>query len=61
MLVNTGRLAKLMGAETVIVGMRPETAATMVRMGNLLQEVQGALNLEDGLALLAEQSSKKAG
>jgi rsbT antagonist protein RsbS len=33
MLDNTGKMAKLMGTETVIVGMRPAVAATLVRMG----------------------------
>src|SRR5688572_19734041 len=32
-LTETGRMAKLMGAKTVIVGMRPAVAATLVRMG----------------------------
>src|ERR1051325_10954978 len=33
MLANTAKMAKLMGTETVIVGMRPAVAATLVRMG----------------------------
>jgi rsbT antagonist protein RsbS len=51
-LAETGRMARLMGATTVLVGMRPEVAATLVRMGFSLEGIQAALNLEDGLKLL---------
>jgi rsbT antagonist protein RsbS len=51
-LVETGRMARLMGAATVLVGMRPEIAATLVRMGYMMEGVDTALNLEEGLALL---------
>jgi rsbT antagonist protein RsbS len=51
-LAETGRMAKLMGTSTVLVGMRPEVAATLVRMGYGLEGVQTALDLDDGLALL---------
>jgi rsbT antagonist protein RsbS len=51
-LAETGRMAKLMGAETVLVGMRPEIAATLVRMGYLMDGVRTALDLEEGLAQL---------
>jgi rsbT antagonist protein RsbS len=49
---ETGRMARLMGARTVLVGMRPEVAATLVRMGYAMEGVQTALNVDDGLALL---------
>lgn len=51
-LAETGRMAKLMGTATVLVGMRPEVAATLVRMGYVLEGVRTALNLDDGLSLL---------
>jgi rsbT antagonist protein RsbS len=51
-LAETGRMAKLMGTSTVLVGMRPEVAATLVRMGYGLEGVRTALDLDDGLALL---------
>jgi rsbT antagonist protein RsbS len=51
-LADTGRMAKLMGTQMVLVGMRPEVAATLVRMGYGMEGVQTALNLDDGLALL---------
>jgi rsbT antagonist protein RsbS len=52
MLANTGKMAKLMGAETVIVGMRPAVAATLVRMGYFMSGIRTALNLQEGLELL---------
>jgi rsbT antagonist protein RsbS len=51
-LADTGRMAKLMGTETVIVGIRPEVAATLVRMGYTMTGVRTALNVDEGLALL---------
>jgi rsbT antagonist protein RsbS len=58
-LADTGRMAKLMGAATVLVGMRPEIAATLVRMGYSMEGVDTALNLEEGLdALLSKQGSR---
>jgi len=51
-LTDTGKMAHLMGAETVIVGMRPEVAATLVRMGYSFGTVRTALNVDEGLALL---------
>jgi rsbT antagonist protein RsbS len=55
MLANTGKMAKLMGTETVIVGMRPAVAATLVRMGYFMQGIETALSLEEGLAVLANR------
>lgn len=51
-LAETGKMARLMGADTVIVGMRPEVAATLVRMGYLMEDVGTALDLELGIAAL---------
>jgi rsbT antagonist protein RsbS len=51
-LADTGKMASLMGAETVLVGMRPEVAATLVRMGYLMTGIRTALNVDEGLALL---------
>ncbi len=51
-LADTGRMAKLMGTQMVLVGMRPEVAATLVRMGYGMEGVRTALNLDEGLALL---------
>jgi len=57
-LADTGRMAKLMGTETVIVGMRPEVAATLVRMGYTMAGVRTALNVDEGLIVLARRGRK---
>ena len=46
-------VARLRGAETVIVGVSPEIAFTMVRLGMSIANVHTALDLEQGLHLLA--------
>ena len=51
-LAETARMAKLMGTTSVLVGMRPEVAATLVQMGYAMDGVHTALNLEEGLAAL---------
>jgi len=57
-LANTGKMAKLMGTETVIVGMRPAVAATLVRMGYFMSGIRTALSLQEGLELQAERLQK---
>ncbi len=59
-LAESGRMARLMGAQTVLVGMRPEIAATLVRMGYEMAGIQTALNLEEGLALLRRDRRTKS-
>lgn len=46
------QVARLRGAATVIVGVRPDVAITMARLGTSLHPVSTALDLEEGLALL---------
>jgi rsbT antagonist protein RsbS len=46
---------KLRGAETVIVGIQPDVAFSMVRLGLSLAGAETALDLEDGLALLDQR------
>lgn len=49
---NMAAMAKALGAETVLVGMRPAVAITIVELGLTLQDVHTALNVEAGMALL---------
>jgi rsbT antagonist protein RsbS len=58
-LADTGKMASLMGADTVLVGMRPEVAATLVRMGYLMTGIRTALNVDEGLALLNSSSRNR--
>lgn len=46
-------MARLRGARTVIVGIQPEVAFTMVRLGMGTGDVPTALDLEEGLAMLS--------
>jgi rsbT antagonist protein RsbS len=45
-------MTKLRGAQTVIVGIQPEVAFAMMRLGLLLEGVATALDLGEGLAFL---------
>jgi len=45
-------MTRLRGAVTVIVGIQPEVAFSMVQLGMSLEDVHTALDLEEGLALL---------
>src|SRR5438067_13106871 len=51
MLANTPKIAKFMGTETVIVGMPPAVAATLVRMGCFIEAITSTRSLEGGLLL----------
>lgn len=49
---NIGSMAKIMDAETVVVGMQPAVAITLVELGLELKGVHTALNVEKGMELL---------
>lgn len=49
---NIAQMTQLIGARTVIVGIQPDVAFSMVQLGLTLQGTETALDLEDGLALL---------
>jgi len=49
---SMAHMIMLRGAETVIVGIQPEVAFSMVQLGLKLEGVSIALDLEEGLALL---------
>ena|SRR5579871_3893040 len=49
----------LCGAETVVVGIAPEVAFSMVQMGLTLENMPAALDLEAGLSLLDERLERR--
>ena len=51
---NIGSMSKIMDAETVVVGMQPAVAITLIELGLELKGVHTALNVEKGMDLLKQ-------
>ncbi len=47
---------RLLGADTVIVGIQPDVAVSMVQLGLTLEGAATALDLEEGIALLENRA-----
>ena len=56
MLDNIAAVSRILDADTVVVGMRPAVAITLVELGLSLTGVKTALDVERGMALIGRQA-----
>jgi len=60
MLANIAAMSKVLDAKTVVVGMQPAVAITLVELGMSLTGVRTALNVERGMELLRDALGEPA-
>jgi rsbT antagonist protein RsbS len=61
MISNIAAMAKVLDAETVVVGIQPAVAITLVELGLSLEGVRTALNVDRGMALLQRRLAQEQG
>jgi rsbT antagonist protein RsbS len=59
MISNIAAMAHVLDAETVVVGIQPAVAITLVELGLSLEGVRTALNVDRGMALLHERLAEE--
>src|SRR5215475_2582946 len=57
MLDNIAGVSRILDADTVLVGMQPAVAITLVELGLTLSGVKTALNVERGMSLISKRLS----
>jgi rsbT antagonist protein RsbS len=61
MISNIAAMSRILDAGTVLVGMQPAVAITLVELGLTLQGVMTALDVERGMAMLTASQDSKNG